>query len=151
MKKYLSIAILIAIITSCNLFKKRDISPITSTVYEVENIVKKQDKIVQSSIESEKFDYIIPSSNIAIDSIKVKLNILENLTVKEDELAIKTEAIKYINSMVAIIESLKDYSTLTDSTSLFEAEAIDKLNYKAIDSADSCYQKYAKAINSLGQ
>ncbi len=149
MKKYLFISILITFCSSCNNFNKRDISPITSTVSAAENIVKEQDYMVLSSIENETFDDIIYSTDIAIDSINTKIDLLNNLTVEEDEVVLKTEAIKYLNSMLDIVESLRDYSSLTNSTTLSEAVKLDRLNHKAINLADSAYQRYMTVLKKF--
>ena len=149
MKKYLFIAILITFCSSCSHFNKRDISPITSTISAAENIVKEQDNMVLSSIENENFDDIIYSTDIAIDSINAKIDLLNNLTVEEDEVVLKSEAIKYLNSMLDIIESLRDYSSLTNSTTLSEAVKLDRLNHKAINLADSAYQRYNTVLKKF--
>ena len=149
MRKYLSIIALLAIITSCNLSKKREIAPITSIVEEIENIVQKQDNIVQSSIDSQNFDYIVPTSNLVLDSISTKIDKLKELQVKDDEAILKSTAINYATSLSNIIVSLKEYSSLTDSTTITEAKRIDLNNTKALNETDTAYSKYKKALEEL--
>lgn len=149
MKKYVSIVVLLAIVTSCNLSKKKDVTHITSIVDEIESIVQKQDNIVQSSINSEKLDYIIPSSDSALDSISVRINKLKDLDVKENEISLKNTAIGYATNLSNIITSLKEYSILTDSTTITEAKRLDLENKKALNETDAAYNEYKKALAEL--
>lgn len=149
MKKYLLIIVVIAIVSSCKFLQKEDLTPITSIVANVEWVVQKQDNIVQSSIDSEKFEYIIPTSDLAIDSIKVQIEKLQQLEVKEEQAELKNSAIKYIQSMENVIKSLKEYSILTDSTTLVEANKIDLKNSKAIDEAEEASNKYKLALDAF--
>jgi len=149
MKKYLSIIVFLAIITSCNFSKKRDITPITSIVEEIENIVQKQDNTVQSSIDNDKLDYIIPSSDLALDSISVRINRLKELPVKDDEILLKSTAVDYATSLSNIITSLKEYASLTDSTTTTEAKRLDLQSTRALNETDAAYNKYVKALDEL--